>query len=71
MKLSPIPCLTKRELQCLEGLANGLNNAGIARKLKISVPTVAFHLANARSKLKASTREQAVALAVRFNLIDV
>jgi DNA-binding NarL/FixJ family response regulator len=61
--------LTRREAQCLEGLARGLDNAGISRELGISLPTVALHLINARRKLNATTREQAVARAVERGLI--
>lgn len=63
--------LTKREVQCLEGLASGLSNAGIAKHLHISLATVALHITNARSKLGAKTREQAVAEAVHRDLIKM
>jgi DNA-binding CsgD family transcriptional regulator len=62
--------LTRREIECLECLARGLTNAGIATRLKVALPTVALHLANARKKLGAQTREQAVAQAVKRGLID-
>lgn len=61
--------LTRREAQCLEGLARGLDNSGISRELHISLPTVAMHLSNARRKLGAATREQAVARAVELGLV--
>jgi len=65
-----MPCpLSNREVQCLEGLAVGLSNNDIARQLHISLPTVALHLSNARRKLGAKTREQAVALAVASGMI--
>ena len=68
----PSTCpLTQREVQCIEGLASGLSNSDIAKQLQISVPTVALHLSNARRKLSARTREQAVALAVARGLIDM
>jgi DNA-binding CsgD family transcriptional regulator len=63
--------LTKRELQCLEGLALGLSNSDIAKRLEIALPTVALHLSNARRKLEAKTREQAVAIAVSRKIITV
>ena len=65
VKLSP------RELQCLSLLANGFSNDGIAKEVGIRPPTVAMHLANARAKLKAVTREHAVALAVSKGLIKL
>lgn len=63
------PHLTPREIQCLNGLADGLTNEGIARLLNISIPTVAMHLTNARKKLQAHTREQAIAVAMRRGLL--
>jgi DNA-binding CsgD family transcriptional regulator len=63
--------LTKRELQCLEGLALGLSNSDIAKRLEIALPTVALHLSNARRKLEAKTREQAIAIAVSRKIINV
>src|SRR5688572_32848681 len=53
--------LTPRESECLECLAQGLTNAGIAARLGLALPTVAMHLANARKRLCAHTREDAVA----------
>jgi DNA-binding CsgD family transcriptional regulator len=61
--------LTRREVQCLEGLARGLGNAEISRQLQIAMPTVALHLINARKKLGAVTREQAVALAIKRGIL--
>ncbi len=61
--------LTQRERECLEWLAQGLTNAGIASKLGVAVPTVAMHLASARRRLGAQTREEAVAMAVSLGLI--
>ena len=62
--------LTPREIECLQALAHGLNNSGIAKQLHIALPTVAMHLVNARRKLHAATREQAVAKAVKSGLVD-
>lgn len=62
--------LSGRELECLSALAEGLDNKAIARKLSIAVPTVAMHLTNARQKLGAATREQAVAIAFRCGLLN-
>ena len=64
-----LKALTGREMECLGLLAEGLTNAGIATRLEISVPTVAMHLVNARHKLGAATREQAVAIAFRRGLL--
>jgi DNA-binding CsgD family transcriptional regulator len=62
--------LTRREAECLELLARGLTNAGIASHMHVALPTVAMHLVNARKKLGAHTREQAVAQAVKRKLIE-
>jgi DNA-binding CsgD family transcriptional regulator len=43
----------------------------IAERLGISRPTVELHLANARRKLNARTREQALARAVAFGLLEL
>lgn len=64
-----LPHLTPREIECLNELADGLTSEGIARRLNISVPTVAMHLTNARKKLHAQTREQAIAIAIRSGLV--
>lgn len=61
--------LTAREMECLTALTEGLTSEGIARRLSISVPTVTMHLTNARRKLHAATREQAVAIALRTGLV--
>lgn len=63
------PTLTPRELECLKWLSAGLRTAEIADKLAISAPTVEFHIKNAREKLLAKTREQAVAQAVSLKLL--
>lgn len=63
--------LSPRELQCLTLLAQGHSNDGIAQNIGIRPPTVAMHLANARSKLRAVTREHAVAIAVSKGLIKL
>lgn len=62
--------LTSREIECLQALAQGLNNSEISNQLHIALPTVAMHLVNARKKLAATTREQAVAKAVKRGLIE-
>lgn len=63
--------LSTRETSCLQALATGDSNRDISSKLNIALPTVALHLANARRKLGAVSREHAVALAVAKGLIDV
>ncbi len=56
--------LTARELACLRWVAAGLEDPAIGRELGVSRNTVKDHLTNARRKLKADTRAQAVARAL-------
>jgi DNA-binding CsgD family transcriptional regulator len=62
--------LTIRERECLLWLAKGFRNDRIAERMGISNPTVEMHLTNARRKLGAFTREQALARAVALRLIS-
>ncbi len=61
--------LTKREREILSLLAEGLSGAQIAGELVLSPETVRTHVRNAMAKLGASTRSQAVALALKSNEI--
>jgi DNA-binding NarL/FixJ family response regulator len=61
--------LSPRELECLKLLASGRLNDRIADALGISTVTVEFHLRNAKTKLGAATREQALAKAIVLGLI--
>jgi DNA-binding NarL/FixJ family response regulator len=64
-----IPQLTQRERDVLRLLADGLSNEEIGKKLFISAETVRTHVRKAMDKLDADTRTQAVARALRENLI--
>jgi LuxR family quorum sensing-dependent transcriptional regulator len=55
------PALTNRERNCLAFVADGRTDWQIAVLLGVSEPTVRFHLNNARRKLGAVNRAQAVA----------
>jgi len=61
--------LTKREIEVLRLVAEGLNNQAIAERLFVSDHTVHRHLANILNKLDASTRAAAVAQAARRGLL--
>ena len=65
-----LPTLSGREREVLGMLADGLSNPEIAARLFISPETVRTHVRNAMAKLEADTRTQAVAVALRYALID-
>ena len=62
--------LTRREIEVLQLLANGSSNETIASQLHIAPDTVRTHLRKAMTKLRCSTRTQAVATAMRQSLIS-
>jgi DNA-binding CsgD family transcriptional regulator len=61
---------TPRERQILALLAGGATDVQIASRLELSPATVQTHVRNAKAKLGARTRTQAVALALRRGLIE-
>jgi len=61
--------LTRREVQVLELLAEGLANKAIADRLAISDQTVKFHVAAILGKLGVANRTEAVRAAARRGLI--
>jgi two-component system, NarL family, response regulator LiaR len=61
--------MTEREKEILALMAEGLSNNQIAEKLIVSQSTVKFHVSNVLSKLGVSSRTEAVALAVKHNLV--
>ncbi len=60
--------LTKRELEVLRLVADGLPNRDIAAKLIISEKTVKTHVSNILSKLNLTDRTQAAIYAIRHGL---
>jgi DNA-binding CsgD family transcriptional regulator len=56
--------LSAREREVVDLLADGLSGAQIAERLVLSPETVRTHIRNAMTKLGASTRTQAVAIAL-------
>jgi len=63
------PPLTVREREVLRLLADGCSNEEIGKRLFISPDTVRAHVRKAMAKLSAATRTQAVATALREQLI--
>ena len=64
----PFPQLTNREFDILQLLAEGLDNATIARQLYLSPKTVRNHVSNVFSKIQAPDRPGAIVLAHRHGL---
>ena len=62
---------TRREREILTLLAGGATDGEIADQLGLSPATVQTHVRNAKAKIGARTRAQAVAMALRGGLIAV
>ena len=69
--LDKIHSLTKRELQILKLIAEGLFNKEIGDRLNISERTVKNHVFNLFKKIDASDRTQAAVFAIRNNVVDL
>ena len=61
--------LTDREREVLTLLVRGMNNNDIAEQLFISRSTAKFHVSRILSKLGATSRTEAVSLALQNNLV--
>jgi NarL family two-component system response regulator LiaR len=61
--------LTKRELEMLRMMVEGMSNPDIAQKLFLSRSTVKFHVSNILMKLSATSRTEAVSIALRNGLV--
>ena len=66
-----INSLTKRELEVLIEVANGMFNKEIASSLNISERTVKNHISNIFKKIDVSDRTQAAVFAIKNNLIKL
>lgn len=76
MKPQPLPGerhrrLTKRELEVLQLVCDGLNNREIAAKLELSINTVAVHRANIMNTLGVHKAAELVLIAVRKGLVNL
>ncbi|MDM9624402.1 LuxR family transcriptional regulator [Rhizobium sp. S152] len=61
--------LTRREMEILQYLAEGMTSVEIGKLLKISNHTVDWYMNGLQDKLKAKNRQHAVAIAFRHGLI--
>lgn len=61
--------LTKKEHEVLNFVVQGLSNKEIAQRLNVSVAAVKYHVNNLLTKLNASNRTEAAALARQHNLV--
>lgn len=64
------PRLTPKEVECLTWWGSGKTVDEIGIIVSISARTVRYHLDNAKSKLGATTKSQAIARACRLGLIS-
>ncbi|HVF62979.1 MAG TPA: LuxR family transcriptional regulator [Casimicrobiaceae bacterium] len=60
---------SKREVTCLQLASQGLSRQNIAERMQVGPRTVQLYFDSIRAKLNASTREEAVAIAIRRGLI--
>lgn len=63
--------LTKREMEVLKLIAEGLYNKEIADRLTISEKTVKNHVSNIFRKIDVSDRTQAAVFAIRSGYVDI
>jgi len=68
--LKPGQDLTKRELEVLALMVQGVSNEEIARQLVISPATARHHVSACLQKLGVTNRIQAAALATKYHLIS-
>jgi len=68
---NPFAGLTKRELEIVRYLANGMPNREIGKTLHISTRTVDTHRSNILKKLKVRTNAELVKLAITHHVIEI
>lgn len=71
MDKEKLESLTKRELEVLIQVANGMFNKEIATSLDISERTVKNHISNIFKKIDVNDRTQAAVFAIKNNLIQL
>jgi DNA-binding NarL/FixJ family response regulator len=65
------PVLTERQKEILKFVTNGLRNSDVARQLGISTDAVKQHLNAICNKLGAVNRAEAIAIALRKQLLKI
>ncbi len=65
----PAQSLTKREVEILHLIANGLSNQAIANVLVLALSTVKWYINQIYTKLHVNSRTQALARARELNLL--
>lgn len=63
--------LTKREIEVLKLITEGMLNKEIAHRLNISEKTVKNHISNIFKKIEVCDRTQAAVYAIRHSVVDV
>jgi DNA-binding NarL/FixJ family response regulator len=63
--------LTDRELEVLQALAEGLSDREIAERFHVGTTTVRTHVTSVLTKLGATSRLQALVLAVRYGIVTI
>jgi two-component system, NarL family, response regulator LiaR len=61
--------LTERELEVLKSMVEGASNAEIASQLFVSRSTVKYYVSSILSKLGASSRTEAVSIAIKSHMV--
>ena len=67
----PLPPLSPRQLDVLQSITRGLSNPDIAQALGIDMATVKTHIAKIFEKLGVANRSEAVAVALRKQLVKI
>ena len=62
--------LTERQREVLAMVVRGYSNQEIARRLRISISTVRYHVGEILGRLGAANRTQATAIAIQHNLLE-
>ena len=64
--LSPVETLTDREFEVFQLIAQGVNTAEMAEKLRVSAKTIEVHRVNIKAKLGIPTAPELIRFAVRW-----